>query len=63
MVALSVELGTTLVVSLHDVEVALGRFQRVVALREGRVRSDGSPAGLSEAVEDLYAIARPVADA
>jgi phosphonate transport system ATP-binding protein len=64
MVALSSRLGTTLVVSLHDVEVALGRFERVVALREGRVTYDGPPAGLSdEAVRDLYAIERRVADA
>ena len=59
MLALSAELGTTLVVSLHDVEVALGRFERVVALREGHITYDGPPAGLSEeAVRDLYAIER-----
>ena len=64
MLALSAELGTTLVVSLHDVDVALGRFERVVALREGRVAYDGSPAGLSsEAIDELYAIERSGAGA
>ena len=59
MLSLSRELGTTLVVSLHDVGVALGRFERVVALREGRITYDGAPGGLPErAVEELYAIER-----
>lgn len=59
MLALGSELGTTLVVSLHDVDVALARFDRVVALREGRVTYDGPPCGLSkEAMGDLYAIER-----
>ena len=64
MLALSRELGTTLVVSLHDVDVALARFERVVALRRGRVSYDGPPAGLSEAaIGDLYAIERRGAEA
>jgi phosphonate transport system ATP-binding protein len=59
MLALSARLGTTLVVSLHDVEVALARFERVVALREGRRVHDGPPAGLSrDAIRELYAIER-----
>ena len=63
MLALSGELGTTLVVSLHDVEVALGRFERVVALRQGRISYDGPPGKLSEeALADLYAIERRGAD-
>jgi phosphonate transport system ATP-binding protein len=63
MLTLSGELGTTLVVSLHDVEVALGRFERVVALRQGRISYDGPPGKLSEeAVADLYAIERRGAD-
>ena len=57
MLGLSAQLGTTLVVSLHDVDVALGRFDRVVALREGLVTYDGQPSGLSEAaIAELYAI-------
>ena len=60
MLALSAELGTTLVVSLHDVRVALGRFERVVTLREGRVTFDGPPGELSEGdLEALYATERP----
>ena len=57
--ALGEGLGTTLVVSLHDVDVALGRFARVVALREGRVAYDGAAAGLSDGfMRELYATER-----
>jgi phosphonate transport system ATP-binding protein len=57
MLGLSAEAGTTLVVSLHDLPVALGRFDRIVALRDGRVAFDGPPERLSEAaIEDLYAL-------
>jgi phosphonate transport system ATP-binding protein len=57
ILALSAEAGTTLVVSLHDLPVALERFDRIVALREGRVAFDGPPERLSEdAIEDLYAL-------
>ena len=56
LLALGQKLGTTLVVSLHDVDVALGRFERVVALREGRVTHDGAPASLREGfIRELYA--------
>ena len=59
LLALGDSLGTTLVVSLHDVEVALGRFERIVALREGRIAYDGPPAGISdEALTGLYATER-----
>jgi phosphonate transport system ATP-binding protein len=59
LLALGDKLGTTLVVSLHDVDVALGRFARVVALREGRVTYDGAPGGLSEGrLRELYATER-----
>lgn len=59
MLSLSASLGTTLVVSLHDVDVALERFERVVTLRAGRVTFDGPPRDLSrEAVTALYAIER-----
>ncbi len=47
--------GATLLVNLHDVEVAR-RFPRVVALREGRVVFDGSPERLSrEKLAEIYA--------
>ena len=39
--------GATLLVNLHDVEIAR-RFPRIVALREGRVAYDGPSAGLTE---------------
>ncbi|CAN5698814.1 phosphonate ABC transporter ATP-binding protein [soil metagenome] len=39
--------GATLLVNLHDVEIAR-RFPRVVALREGRVAFDGPPELLTE---------------
>jgi phosphonate transport system ATP-binding protein len=47
--------GATLLVNLHDVELAR-RFPRVVALREGRIAFDGSPEQLSEeALHQIYA--------
>lgn len=47
--------GATLLVILHDVEIAR-RFPRVVALQDGRVVYDGSPDGLSgAALEKIYA--------
>ena len=46
LLQLSLE-GATLLVNLHDVEVAR-RFPRVVALREGRVVFDGPPELLTE---------------
>lgn len=46
--------GSTLVVNLHDVEIAR-RFPRVVALREGRLYYDGGPEGLTEeTLAELY---------
>lgn len=46
--------GSTLVVNLHDVEIAR-RFPRVVALREGRLFYDGGPEGLTpERLAELY---------
>ena len=38
--------GATLVVSLHQVEVAMRRCERTVALHAGRIRFDGPSAGL-----------------
>jgi phosphonate transport system ATP-binding protein len=57
LLSLSEEHGTTLVVSLHDLPVALERFDRIVAVRAGRVTFDGLPQDLSEdAIEELYAL-------
>lgn len=60
LTGVSAELGTTLVTSLHDVSMALGRFERIVALRAGRIVFDRPAAAVSPGdVDDLYA-AEPV---
>jgi phosphonate transport system ATP-binding protein len=47
--------GVTLLVNLHDVEIAR-RFPRVVALREGRIAFDGPPRRLTdEMLARIYA--------
>jgi phosphonate transport system ATP-binding protein len=57
---ISADAGTTLVTSLHDVTMALGRFERIVALREGRIVFDRAPSAVSAAdVDDLYAAPQP----
>ncbi len=49
--------GATVVVALHDVDVALGRFGRVVGLREGRVAFDAAPGEVDAgALGRLYAL-------
>lgn len=56
---ISREMGTTLLASLHDVDIALERFERVVGLREGRVAFDAPPAQVPPAAIDaLYALER-----
>lgn len=46
----------TLIVTLHDVEMALRYFPRIIALREGRIAFDTTPDKLSrKAIEELYA--------
>lgn len=46
--------GATLLVNLHDVEIAR-RFPRIVALREGRVAYDGSSEALTEEkLKEIY---------
>ncbi|MDF2975506.1 MAG: transporter ATP-binding protein [Actinomycetospora sp.] len=53
---ISAEAGTTLVTSLHDVDMALSRFQRIVALRDGHIVFDRPPDAVSTGdVEELYA--------
>lgn len=55
----SSELGTTLLASLHDVDVAMASFHRVVGLREGGVAFDCAPAEvLPDTIDALYAIER-----
>lgn len=56
---ISVEFGITLLASLHDVDVALRRFERVIGLRGGRVVFDSDPGKLPRAaVDDLYSLER-----
>jgi phosphonate transport system ATP-binding protein len=53
----SLESGITLLVSLHDVQAALDRFERVVGLRDGRVAFDGPPDRIgTDQIEELYAL-------
>ncbi|NNE44828.1 MAG: ATP-binding cassette domain-containing protein [Gemmatimonadetes bacterium] len=48
----------TLVVSLHDVELARSLFPRLVALRDGEIRFDRRPSDVTpQDFTDLYAIA------
>jgi phosphonate transport system ATP-binding protein len=59
---ISAETGTTLLASLHDVEIALDRFERVVGLRQGRVVFDTTPQLLTERdIAALYAF-EPLAE-
>jgi phosphonate transport system ATP-binding protein len=51
--------GTTLLASLHDVDMALHRFERVIGLRGGRVVFDTAPARLApQDLDELYALER-----
>lgn len=43
---ISVETGATLVASLHDVDLAVGKFDRIIGLREGRIRIDARASDL-----------------
>jgi len=51
------ETGTTLLASLHNVTMALDRFERVVGLRHGRVVFDAEPSQMTtDDIEALYAL-------
>lgn len=55
--------GRTLVVALHNVELALSHFPRVVALRDGAVAFDAEAARLGrDTLEEFYAGERAPAD-
>lgn len=58
LTSLAREEGLTLVVSLHDVDLARAFFSRIVGLRAGEVVFDGSPD--DEAVKDLYSLGKVV---
>ena len=57
VIGLSRKAGSTLVVSMHDVELALALFRRVVGLRNGRVAFDRPAEELSApALDELFAL-------
>jgi phosphonate transport system ATP-binding protein len=59
---LSVEDGLTLVMSLHQYDLARASFPRLIGLREGRIVFDGPPEALTvERYEALYAMDDPAA--
>lgn len=50
------ERGATLITTLHQVEVARAHFERIVALRDGRIAFDAPAAQVTDAMlRDLYA--------
>jgi phosphonate transport system ATP-binding protein len=49
------EQGMTLVISLHNVDLARQYCDRIIALREGQLVYDGTPLGLdNQTLRDLY---------
>ncbi|MGH3947958.1 MAG: phosphonate ABC transporter ATP-binding protein [Pseudonocardiaceae bacterium] len=61
MLDLSAEAGVTLLASLHDVDMALGKFERVIGLRSGRIAFDKRRADLLESeVDALYVLEQAV---
>ncbi len=55
LVRLANESGRTLIIALHDVELALRHFPRVVALRDGRVMFDAPSTDVhGDALDALY---------
>lgn len=60
LAGLNREDGITVVVSLHQVDVALTYCRRIVALRDGRILFDGATAGLTAAIlAEVYGSAMP----
>ena len=56
LVTLAKDRKRTLISTLHDVEIALRFFPRIIALREGRIAFDAAPNELSqETLQELYA--------
>jgi iron complex transport system ATP-binding protein len=55
---LSVERGTTIVMVLHDLNLAARYSDELVAIRDGRVHAAGAPADIltSELVEDVFGL-------
>lgn len=59
LLALNRDKGVTVIVSLHQVEVARTYARRIVALSHGRIRYDGPPDALSPALLDEIYGAHP----
>lgn len=56
--SVATERGLTLVVSLHNLDLARSHFPRLVGLRDGSVQFDGPPASLADdQIDDLYRLA------
>ncbi|HUI70676.1 MAG TPA: phosphonate ABC transporter ATP-binding protein, partial [Spirochaetia bacterium] len=48
-------MGITLVISLHQVDVALKYSHRVIGFNRGSILYDGSPAGLTrQRIDEIY---------
>jgi iron complex transport system ATP-binding protein len=58
------EMGKTVLVVLHDINVASCHADRIVALRDGRVIHDGPPAEVVRraVIRDIYGLDAPVHD-
>ena len=57
LVALSQQMGKTLITSLHAIEFARSHFERVIGLRQGQVAFDAPAEGVTpEMILDLYKI-------
>ncbi|MBV7295091.1 ATP-binding cassette domain-containing protein [Corynebacterium sp. TAE3-ERU12] len=58
------ELGKTFVLVIHDINVAAAYCDHIIALRDGRVVADGSPASVmdTDVLRDIYDMDMPVID-
>lgn len=63
LLSLAKDLGLTLVVSLHNLDLARQYFPRIIALREGRIQVDKKTAVLTDAeFEKIYRLAHENVD-
>ncbi|MEJ0100669.1 MAG: ABC transporter ATP-binding protein [Pseudomonadota bacterium] len=60
--ALATEQGRLVIASIHDINIALRRATRVLALRDGRLLADGTPATVLDAVllQQLFGVVAEV---
>jgi phosphonate transport system ATP-binding protein len=55
LVRMARERGSTLIVSLHSLDMLDENFDRIIALKEGCMFWDGTPSGINrELLHDLY---------